>query len=325
MTDPASDSIPRKMSRRRLLQAGTGGLVAASSLALPGLARAEREPSRQNIAFRLFIPAVWRDGPQLAATLSQRTVYQGGAILVRANYRPPAIASVLGRSYPLSDEITGSVGFISIGTGDPPGPANVNVQITDVNGEPAVTSVPITILATDWTVDYIDLPPGSGEILDDPGRIEAEYARIVAIYSGQIPKLWDGAWINPVPGAPVTGYFGEQRSFNGGPVSGHHGGTDFGVFEGTPIISTNRGVVVLAEELFVRGNMVIVDHGGGVYSGYAHMSRLEVAAGQPVDKGQYLGDSGATGFVAGAHLHWELAVGGVLVDGLRWLDQSQGF
>lgn len=326
MTDAASDPLRRTFSRRRILQAGAGGLIAASTLAVPGLARADdREALRQNAAFRLFVPLLWRDGPPLAATLSQRQVYQGGAILVRANHRLPAVATVFGRQYALSDDITGSVGFISIGTGDPPGPTNLSVSITNARGEPETTTIPITVLETEWTVDYIDLPPGSGEILDDPDRIEAEYVRLMNIYKGQVPKLWDGKWISPAPGAPITGYFGEQRSFNGGPVSGHHGGTDFGTPGGTPIISANRGVVVLAEELYVRGNMVIIDHGGGVYTGYSHLSRLEVSVGQPVTKGQYIGDSGATGFVAGAHLHWELAVGGILIDGLRWLDGSQGF
>ena len=326
MTAPVPHAHPtqRLMTRRRLLHAGM--MAGASSSLLAGRALAEG-PARspQNITFRLVLPGVFRDGPPLSFTLSGREVYQGGALQVRANYRPPATAILLGRHYTLSDEVVGSVGFVSVATGDPAGPANVTVQITKPDGEPEYSTIPITILATDWTVDYITLPPGSGDILDNPDLIVAEVQHLARVYSGVVPKLWVGRFISPAPTAPISGYFGEQRSFNGGPVGGHHGGTDFGVTEGTPIIATNRGVVVLAEKLYVRGNMVIIDHGGGVFSGYAHLSKIAVTAGQPIGKGEYLGDSGATGFVAGAHLHWEMSVGGVLVDGLRWLDLSQGF
>ena len=82
---------------------------------------------------------------------------------------------------------------------------------------------------------------------------------------------------------------------------------------------------MLAEELAVRGNMVIIDHGGGVFSGYAHLSALHVTAGQTVTGGDVIGLVGTTGLSTGPHLHWEMAVAGVLVDGLRWLDGTQGY
>jgi murein DD-endopeptidase MepM/ murein hydrolase activator NlpD len=128
-----------------------------------------------------------------------------------------------------------------------------------------------------------------------------------------------------IEGTPVTGYFGEQRSVNGGPPAGHHGGTDLGAFLGEPAMATAPGTVVLAEALAVRGRTVIIDHGGGLHSAYAHLETLLVAAGEPVTAGQVIGLVGSTGYSSAAHLHWELAVHGVLVDGLRWLDGSQGF
>jgi murein DD-endopeptidase MepM/ murein hydrolase activator NlpD len=71
--------------------------------------------------------------------------------------------------------------------------------------------------------------------------------------------------------------------------------------------------------------MVIIDHGGGVFTGYAHMSERHAVEGDFVAQGDLIGIEGATGLVTGAHLHWEVAVGGVLVDGLRWVNGSQGF
>jgi murein DD-endopeptidase MepM/ murein hydrolase activator NlpD len=138
-------------------------------------------------------------------------------------------------------------------------------------------------------------------------------------------KKWSGAWGAPLADMRVTGYFGEQRSFNGGPVQGHHGGTDLGADFGTPIMATNDGVVVMSGLYLTRGNLIVVDHGLGVFSLYGHMSERVAQVGDFVTKGQVIGYVGSTGLSTGAHLHWEMSVFGVLVDGLRWLDGSQGF
>ena len=94
---------------------------------------------------------------------------------------------------------------------------------------------------------------------------------------------------------------------------------------GTPIRATNRGIVVFAEEGLYRGNLVVIDHGAGVLSSYGHQSALRVTVGDTVERGDVVGLVGSTGLSSGPHLHWEMAVGGVLVDGLRWLDGTQGF
>jgi murein DD-endopeptidase MepM/ murein hydrolase activator NlpD len=137
-------------------------------------------------------------------------------------------------------------------------------------------------------------------------------------------KLWSGAWQLPVDGA-ITARYGEQRSINGSPPSGHHGGTDIGVPEGTPVHATNSGRVVLARQLHVRGNMVIIDHGGGLFSGYAHLSEIKVTEGQMVAAGDVIAASGNTGLSTGAHLHWEMSSFGILLDAIRFTDGSNGF
>jgi murein DD-endopeptidase MepM/ murein hydrolase activator NlpD len=80
-------------------------------------------------------------------------------------------------------------------------------------------------------------------------------------------------------------------------------------------------VVVLAEPMAVRGNAVIIDHGGGVFTGYWHMSEMKVAAGMEVATGDVLGLVGNTGLSTGAHLHWELRIDGVAVDPMQFLDE----
>jgi murein DD-endopeptidase MepM/ murein hydrolase activator NlpD len=71
--------------------------------------------------------------------------------------------------------------------------------------------------------------------------------------------------------------------------------------------------------------MVVVDHGGGLFSGYAHLKSFAVAEGQTVTQGDTVGYVGSTGLSTGAHLHWEIAAGGVLVDAVRFTDGSNGF
>jgi murein DD-endopeptidase MepM/ murein hydrolase activator NlpD len=82
------------------------------------------------------------------------------------------------------------------------------------------------------------------------------------------------------------------------------------------------GTVVLAELLPIRGNTVIIDHGWGVYTGYWHNSELFVTAGQFVQRGDPISSLGNTGLSTGAHLHWEMWVGGVQVDPLQWLTHT---
>jgi murein DD-endopeptidase MepM/ murein hydrolase activator NlpD len=308
--------------------AATTTVLWAVLTAGPPIAAAKSDPP-DPLPFHLHAGAIARDGVTLSVALSSDTAYQGGAVMVSANDSVAGNVTVLGRTYALVGDGTGGLaGFVGFGTEDPPGPATLTVTVTRTSGTVEAISRAFTVRKTQWTVDYIDLPPGVGDLLD-PAIVQAEQDRLDATYAGVSARQWQGAWGAPLPGpitrAMVTSYFGEQRSFNGGPVGGHHGGTDLGVPAGTPVYAANDGRVVLAEPLQVRGNMVIIDHGGGVFSGYAHMESLAVSAGQTVVKGQLIGHVGTTGLSTGPHLHWEMSVAGVLVDGLRWLDGSQGF
>jgi murein DD-endopeptidase MepM/ murein hydrolase activator NlpD len=103
-------------------------------------------------------------------------------------------------------------------------------------------------------------------------------------------------------------------------VTSYHTGTDFVGDTGAPITAAAAGRVAFAGELRVRGGSVMIDHGAGVFSAYHHLSRIDMAEGQSVTRGQSVGAMGATGLVTGPHLHWEVVVRGVEVDGGLWLE-----
>lgn len=313
------------MHRRRFL-AGIAGFAAAGAAgAFTGRPRSQADEPAPSA--RLVIPGLAADRTPPILETSIDSVYQGGALLVRVSPATSGAATLFGRQYSLEAANDGIEGFVGIAVGDPPGPAPLSVfAMTPLEATSFTRTV--TVLRTAWTVDYIVLPPGTGGLLD-PAIIQAETDLLTLVYGGRTPRQWLDGWASPVdhPLTPalISGYFGEQRSFNGGPPSGHHGGTDFGLPRGEPVRATNRGTVVLARALAIRGNMVIIDHGGGIFSGYAHLDTIAVAEGQTVGRSQFLGTVGSTGLSTGPHLHWELSVAGVLVDGLRWLDGTQGF
>ncbi len=292
----------------------------------------------QSIVSRVYVAGLVADWPLLEASLSTNSAFQGGATLVATSRGVSGTATLNGRAYPLQPAAgRGLEGFVGVGIFDSPTGSPIAVDVVLEDGSSQRMMLPFTVLRTEWTVDYIIIPPpqpGDPDPLD-PALIIAEQNRLNAIYAGRTPeRYWAGDWELPLAGPLVpcivgrpcvSGFFGEQRSINGGPVGGHHGGTDFAANGGHPVLASNAGVVVLAERLVVRGNTVIVDHGGGVFSGYSHMSSLAVAPGELVTKGELLGGVGTTGLSTGNHLHWELGISGVLVDGLRWLDGTQGF
>ncbi|MCY4088085.1 MAG: M23 family metallopeptidase [Actinomycetia bacterium] len=98
-----------------------------------------------------------------------------------------------------------------------------------------------------------------------------------------------------------------------------HAGIDIGAPFGTPIVSVASGVVIDAGWLGSYGNLVVVDHGNGLSTAYAHQQRIVVSVGDRVSEGAVLGEVGSAGFSTGPHLHFEVRVNGVPHDPLDYL------
>ncbi|MFL5613756.1 MAG: M23 family metallopeptidase [Gemmatimonadaceae bacterium] len=154
-------------------------------------------------------------------------------------------------------------------------------------------------------------------------RVERENAeaRMVGRRSHQTPVLWTQPFLRP-RGTRITSTFGSGRVFNGR-LSSSHGGVDFAGQPGEPVRAANRGVIALVDNFFLAGNVVYVDHGGGVVTGYFHLSQALVAVGDTVARGQEIGLVGATGRVTGPHLHWSARYGEHTVDPMGLIELTR--
>jgi murein DD-endopeptidase MepM/ murein hydrolase activator NlpD len=154
---------------------------------------------------------------------------------------------------------------------------------------------------------YVTPPPAVLSRIRDESELLSE---IYGIFTPQ--WLGEGSFIVPSAGKVVPN-FGERRIFNNQPRS-PHGGVDISSPYGAPVVASNSGKVVLVSQLYYAGNTVIIDHGLGVFTLYLHLSKFRVKRGDSVEKGQVIGEIGATGRVTGPHLHWGVKIGGSRVD-----------
>ncbi len=157
------------------------------------------------------------------------------------------------------------------------------------------------------------------------GDLRRKNAEKIASFAKQTSPemLWRGVVFHAFKNNAVESAFADHRTYiyKGKEVDQQvHLGFDLASFAGTPIVAANRGKVLFADELGIYGNCVIVDHGMGVQSLYAHLSSIEVKAGQDVEKEQTLGRSGMTGLAGGDHLHFTMLVNGRMVNPVEWWD-----
>ena len=157
------------------------------------------------------------------------------------------------------------------------------------------------------------------------GDLRRKNAEKIASFAAQsAPEiLWGGVVFHPFTNTAVESAFADQRTYlyDGKEVDHQtHLGFDLARVVNSPIVAANRGKVVYAAPLGIYGNCIILDHGMGVQSLYAHLSSIAVQPGQLVEKEQEMGKSGMTGLAGGDHLHFTMLVNGVMVNPVEWWD-----
>ena len=127
---------------------------------------------------------------------------------------------------------------------------------------------------------------------------------------------------NPLDGASLTSSYGMRTH----PVLGGrraHKGVDLAAPTGTPVYASADGVISRADWFSSYGLYISIEHGGNIQTRYGHLSRLNVAAGQPIKKGDLIGYVGSTGRSTGPHLHYEVRVDGLAVNPIPYMVESE--
>jgi len=190
-------------------------------------------------------------------------------------------------------------------------PKKSKLYYTDGSGNKH--SVDLIIEQTTWDVQRIDGVPQQKVTPDTTHDAEIQRERKdvgVALKTMEPGDYWRQGFILPLTGR-ISGTFGNYRIFNGVPRSPHTG-VDIAAPEGTPIKAAGAGKVILAGgNYFYSGNMVIIDHGQGLQTIYAHLKNTHVKAGDVIKQGDIIGTVGKTGRATGPHLHWGASINNI--------------
>ncbi|MBM3180312.1 MAG: LysM peptidoglycan-binding domain-containing protein [Chloroflexi bacterium] len=250
---------------------------------------------------------------------------QGGTTAVKV-YAPPGIAmggSLADRTLNFFPQDYGYVALQGIHAMISPGLYLLTLAGELPGGERFAFSQDVLVQNANFTYDpSLQVDP----VTVDPAVTGPESELWVSLGVPVTPeKMWDDLFASPVPPEFTKCWpslFGNRRSYNGSTYDYFHSGLDFCGQTGTELYASAPGKVVYTGELTVRGGVVVIDHGWGVYTAYDHLSKTLVQPGDMVQPGQVIGLGGATGRTTGPHLHWEVWVGGVQVNPQDWLTRA---
>jgi len=199
----------------------------------------------------------------------------------------------------------------------PAGTYDFAVSVKTADAATITCKATITVKAGKFDTERLKVAPNFVEPNPEQlAKAQEDGKKLRELYATITPeKLWQGKFRIPIDGATTGKNFGRRRVLNGKPSSPHTG-VDIPALTGIPVHASQRGRVVLAEELYFSGNTVLIDHGLGVYTLYGHFSEIYVKPGDLIEGGAVIGKVGATGRVTGPHLHWGLTVDRARVNAL---------
>jgi murein DD-endopeptidase MepM/ murein hydrolase activator NlpD len=280
---------------------------------------------------RLWIPRAAPDPapvdlllPLTSFTITPVPAVQGQTISLHITTVGPATLSGTFMGYPVqvvTQDANQHFALFGIHAFAASGVFPLHMTILEPDGTQTTFAVRVRVDEGGYGTEAISLDTQLNDLLN-PQITGPEWDRVATMMSAfTSQRYFDGLMGLPSTGA-ITSQFGTRRAYNGGTLDTFHSGTDFAGAPGSLVVAPAAGVVVLAEELPVRGNATIIDHGWGVTTGYWHQSEIYVKVGDVVSAGQIIGTVGSTGRSTGPHLHWEMWVGGVQVDPMQWVQQS---
>jgi len=259
-------------------------------------------------------------------SLQPAVINSGEVAVLRWSGEIPAVAvgRFQDRLYYLRPLADGALALLGTDLELPAGSYPVEVSVVDCQGQSGFYRLNLEVRNAERPVERLTLPP---EMVSPQKpavlqRIAKERALLAEIYARHSsPPLWD-SFIVPVAD-PVGSPFGLRRILNGQPKS-PHAGVDFRSPAGTAVRAAARGRVVFAGDLYYTGQTVILDHGEGFFTVYAHLQTIDCRSEELLEAGTALGKVGSTGRSTGPHLHWGVKLRGDRIDPLALAELLKG-
>lgn len=245
-----------------------------------------------------------------AVSILPPTALQGDAVLVRTETSGELVWR--NQTYPVTKLGNGFYALLPVPTDLKPGTYTIGGAGQDAQ---------VTVKAKAFDTDRLTVTKEQESMWQNTQRINADQKKIDLARSTSVPQvLFKEPFVTPVKGRLTTPY-GYTRYVNG-VFNSIHRAVDLAAPSGTPVLAANDGVVVLAEELYLTGNSIYLDHGMNLFSQYAHMSKLHVKTGDRVKAGDLIGEVGTTGFSTGPHLHFTFWIGNTATNPDRLLGMT---
>jgi murein DD-endopeptidase MepM/ murein hydrolase activator NlpD len=258
----------------------------------------------------------------LSADLTQ--AFPGGLIVARLHSRSrlgTTYAILDGRRALFYDTSRGARALVPIPADAEPGPNVLGFEILTRRGRQRVP-LDVQIAPRAYPPRSVTIPEARRSLLSQPGVAVDARQMLLLIRTESPLVLWRGPFRAPV-GAPCVASFGSPQTWVGGsPVESlldgvygeRHRGLDYESSAGTIVQSPAAGVVAFAGNRPLTGGTIVIDHGQGVVSLLAHLSRLDVNTGDRVEGRAPIGLAGDAGLAYAPHVHWGVYVHGIAVD-----------
>lgn len=224
-------------------------------------------------------------------------------------------ANTIGLFY-LGDNLTG---IIPLSPATEPGTYSLSIYRDESNQ--LLQTFDYEVIPKDFNVQNLTVSTSTANLKSDDNRAkDAEKFKDAKTHSeGQM--LWEGSFLQPVQGRISTEY-AEYRYVNGSLTNYRHSGIDIAAPTGTPVMADNHGIVTFASDLIISGNVVVLDHGYGIFSSFVHLDEIYVEEGQHVKKGDIIAAVGSTGYSTGPHLHWGIWKNGVWLNPWKFVEED---